>query len=145
MSKTSHQGDLTPLIARSNEQVKKATWIKSGGGKERYNLWVTVFCNLPKAEYLQNVPYSQSEDLGTSSMEKTRFSFFLAITVARLTVYYPNRRNCQEETKRAYKFQSNENRILSIKRWLFLVLKVRCLLRAYLPNKSNKKFNPRTC
>lgn len=25
MSKTSHQGDLTPLIARSNEQVKKAT------------------------------------------------------------------------------------------------------------------------
>lgn len=29
MSKTSHQGDLTPLIARSKEQVKKATWIKS--------------------------------------------------------------------------------------------------------------------
>lgn len=29
MSKTSHQGDLTPLIARSNEQVKNATWIKS--------------------------------------------------------------------------------------------------------------------
>lgn len=24
-SKTSHQGDLTPLIAKSNEQVKKAT------------------------------------------------------------------------------------------------------------------------
>jgi hypothetical protein len=53
MSKISHQGDLTPLIARSNEQVKNATWIKSGG-KNRQILWVISFWNSSKLNVYMN-------------------------------------------------------------------------------------------